>query len=353
MCRAAHRFSALAFLLVIATLSCTGPLGIIVDIIPSELVLDIGEEAVLTLEVQTFGDAFIDNEPVWSSSSPNVDIVDLGPFRFEATVRGVSEGTASITVSVDWDSTNSLALSEDSGTETATATVTVLPPPVSVTIEGVVQDTMNGAGLADVYVQAVGDVVGGLPPVQTDALGQYSIPVTEVDNYSMCAIGAIPAAGIPQRFVNTNCEGEDVNVTSSSTGEVFNLNIETGYHLAVMGCPCDSTGGSDHAFTLMFDYRAWNRASVPATTTWIAVGIEGDFQDAALGANAGPYGTPTVDASGTVSVDLVAPTAVGTYRIFARLLPVATAGDAEAQYESGFPAALERNYIQIGTVTVN
>lgn len=328
----------------------------LVEIMPAEVALELGDfPQVLTASARNSHDELIplivgpdfDREFVWTVDNPAVAEVlsGSGEESTMADVSPVAPGATTVRAGI--------------AGITGSAGVTVVDGSViDATIRGIVRDTLSGPGLQDVFVQAVHETSGGLPPVLTDATGAYEIPVTEAGVFSLCAIASIPRNAAPQRFVNTNCAGETVTVVGSGDYPL-DLTIETGYYLAITGGPYDLTAAAGSTVPLTFGYRAWNRSSVPVTTSWIVVGLEVSSgmlqsQATALGANAGPFGNPNLPAAGPgpVTVQLTAPAAAGSYDIYARLLPVATAADATAAYVSGFPAARERNYVRIGTLTV-
>jgi hypothetical protein len=328
----------------------------LVEIMPAAVALELGDfPQPLTALARNSHDELIplivgpdfDREFVWTVDNPAVAEVlsGSGPGSTMADVSPVAPGATTVRAGI--------------AGITGSAGVTVVDGSViDATIRGTVRDTMSGPGLQDVFVQAIHEMSGGLPPVLTDATGAYEIPVTEAGVFSLCAIASIPRNAAPQRFVNTNCAGETVTVIGSGDYPL-DLTIETGYYLAITGGPYDLMATAGSSVPLTFGYRAWNRSSVPVTTSWIAIGLEVSSgvlqgQATALGANAGPFGNPNLPAAGPgpVTVQLTAPATVGSYDIYARLLPLATAAEATAAFESGFPTARERNYVKIGTLTV-
>ena len=340
-----------AVVVVLAGCSNSDPVGtaptVLADLGLAAFDMLVAQEETIDVSVSASQAAVVDSI-AWQSTAPAVLEIVGAPApaskEDEITVRALSAGSAYIRVRV--------AASNGAGSVVGVDSVEVTVT-FAGTIEGIVRDSASGPGLPDVLVRAIGATAGSSSPVTTDATGAYSIDVTEPDTYTLCAIGIIPVASVPQRFVNTNCLNEDVVITNTSVDGSLDLTIETGYYLGFTNGPFDSNRTPGEAFSISADYRAWIREAVPATTAWIAVGIEEDAQDTGLGQNAGHYSNPQPAATGSVVADLTAPTTAGTYRIFARLLPVATEQDALDLYESGFANSLETNYAQIGTVTVN
>jgi len=215
----------------------------------------------------------------------------------------------------------------------------------SATIVGQVVDADDTTGLDAVFVRAILGSVG-IGSDQTMGGGMFEIDVTQPGNYRACAIGAILS---PPRFVSTNCEEEDDQVPVPPSDPVT-LSITTGYYMELDPscgqCSFMQAEGTNIDFDL--DYQVWNRSGVLQTTTYIAVGIDEKAQDSHLVGNAGSFRLPTEDATGTASFALTA--TGGT--IYARLLPLGSAEDAEGAYEDGFNGAKDTNYVKIGQIEV-
>ena len=123
-----------------------------------------------------------------------------------------------------------------------------------------------------------------------------------------------------------------------------------GYYLDLTNANLNSSGTSvatapNSNVTLTVDYTIWNRSGCPGCIDWIAVGIEGDGQEAF---NVGIPGT-FPGGSGSASFTLTAPGTSGTYKVYAFLAPDFTEPDALSRYELNFP---DGGLILIGTITV-
>lgn len=211
------------------------------------------------------------------------------------------------------------------------------------TIEGKVVDVDDTTGLQKVLVW-----VAGVDSDFTDAEGDFLIEVSRAGRYRVCAVGSIP-----RRFVSTNCGTEgDVEVSQAGQPALKKLNIQSGYYMELMDESFQAfdfmrAAGAEIKFDL--DHLVWNRSGVGQTRTYIVVGINGDAQFAHEIANAGPFDAQTGAGEGT-DIDVTLTAAGGT--IYARLLALGSAMDAIDEYEAGFDASRETNYVDLGTVTI-
>ena len=150
----------------------------------------------------------------------------------------------------------------------------------------------------------------------------------------------------------TSIAAAAITALDPATGIVGRTTIvdTAGYYLDLTNANLNGSGTSvatapNSIVTLTADYTVWSRSGCPGCIDWIAVGIEGDGQEAF---NLGIPGI-FLGANGSASFTLTAPGTNGTYKVYASLAPDFTGPEAISRYELNFP---DGGLILIGTIAV-
>lgn len=268
----------------------------------------------------------------WSSSDAAVASVAPDASTAMATVTGLGLGNVTVTARVS-------AVGQGAA---GTADVEVRPAaPSPALIEGhVLAD--DGSGLPDMVVRAsrTSDNVGFRGT--TNAQGYYLIDVSPGGQLNVSGQGIHGRA-----FSNT--EGDLVLATAGQTVSQ-NLSITKGYHLEVTSGLLGVQAAAGSTFQVQVSYHAWNRSGAPGATTHIVVGVEASSIDVHRIGIAGPYSAQTVDATGSATLTLVAPSTPGSYGLYAMLGNTVTGVESISIYTQRFPNA--ELFIPIGTLIV-
>lgn len=222
-----------------------------------------------------------------------------------------------------------------------------------------VQPPTSGLPLISIDVTPVNPTVTAGSTLQFAATGHFSDGSTQDVTTEV-----IWDSSIPSLITITNAVGDEglASITSVDSAVITALDLTTGivggttiwatvnHYLDLTSVNLNSLGTSievapNNSITLTADYTMWSRSGCPGCIDWIAVGIEGDGQDAFN------VGIPGVfpGASGSASFTLTAPNVIGTYGIYTIFAPDFTKSDALSRYELSFP---DERLIRIGTINV-
>ena len=218
---------------------------------------------------------------------------------------------------------------------------TIDPPLTTIDVTPVNPTVTTGSTLQFAATGHYSD--GSTQDVTTDVLWSSSIPSqitisNGVGNEGLASITSIDASVITALDSTTGIVGgTTIWATANHFLDLTDVNLDN------LGTSIEVTPNS--SITLTANYTIWNRTGCPGCIDWIAVGIEGDGQDAFS------VGIPGVfpGANGSASFTLTAPGTIGTYRVYAMFAPDFTESNALSRYESSFS---DERLILIGTINV-